>query len=242
MIIFLRRGIIFFSLVALILLVTLGIKYMVRSLNVRNIVVSGNYHLEEEDIVRRLNMGDDTSLLSLRFKDINETLRHSSWIKKVSIKRQLPYTLMIRIKEAVPKALLVLNGHTYLIEGEGGILEEIGNEGIPFLPVIRDIDPGKEKEDLLEALKLVEALSEMEILSSRESVEISLRSYGPEINIDGETIKVGYGSYLEKLDRWREFESQMNKLGPVRYIDLRFQDKVIVKPLKMVGKKVNSRG
>ena len=187
-------------------------------------------------------MGDNTSLLSLRFKDIDETLKHNSWIKKVSIKRQLPYTLMIRIKEAVPKALLVLNGHTYLIEGEGGILEEIGNEGIPFLPVIRDIDPGKEKEDLLEVLKLVEALSERKILSSRESVEISLRSYGPEINVDGETIKVGYGSYPEKLDRWKEFKFQRNKLGAVRYIDLRFQDKVIVKPLKMVGKKVNSRG
>ena len=238
-IIFLRRGIIFFSLVILIMILILGVKYMARSFIVRDIVVSGNYHLEEEDIVKSLNMGDATSLLNLRFKDVDETLRHSPWVKKVSIKRQLPDTLMIRIKEAVPKALLSLNGHTYLIEGEGGILEEIDREGTHFLPVIRDIEPVKDKKGLIEALNLIEALSEKTVMSDMESVDISLRSYGLEMNIDGEVIKVGYGKYNEKLDRWKDFELRMNEIGAARYIDLRFQDKVIVKTLRMVKKKVN---
>jgi cell division protein FtsQ len=241
-IIFLRRGIIFISLAVLIMILTLGAKYMTRSFIVRDIVVSGNYHLEEEDIVRRLNMGEATSLLSLSYKDVDEPLRHSPWVKKVSIKRQLPDTLMIRIEEAVPKALLSLNGHTYLIEGKGGILEEIGSEGTQFLPVIRDIEPDKDRKGLLEALQLIDALSERNVMSSIESVEISLRSYGLDMNIDGEMIKVGYGKYHEKLDRWKDFESRMNEVGAAKYIDLRFQNKVIVKPLKLVRKKVNSRG
>jgi cell division septal protein FtsQ len=215
---------------------------MTRSFIVRDIVVSGNYHLEEEDIIRKLNMREATSLLGLRFKDVDEPLRHSPWVKKVSMKRQLPDTLMIRIKEAVPKALLSQNGHTYLMGGEGGILEEIGNEGTQFLPVIRDIDPGRDRNDLLEALELIDALSDRDVLSSTESVEISLRSYGLEMSIDGEMIKVGYGKYLEKLDRWMDYESRMNDIGAAKYIDLRFQDKVIVKPLKLVKKKVYSRG
>lgn len=241
-IIFLRRGIIFISLVVLIMILALGAKYMTGSFIVRDIVVSGNYHLEEEDIVRKLNMGEDTSLLSLRFKDVDETLRNSPWVKKVSIKRQLPDTLMIRIEEAVPKALLSQNGHTYLIGEEGGILEEIGSEGTQFLPVIRDIDPGKDGKELLEALQLIEALSERNVLANMESVEICLRSYGLEMKIDGEMIKVGYGKYHEKLDRWKDFESRMNEVGAAKYIDLRFQDKVIVKPLRVVEKKVNSKG
>jgi hypothetical protein len=107
--------------------------------------------------------------------------------------------------------------------------------------VIMDIEPDKDRKGLLEALQLIDALSERNVMSSIESVEISLRSYGLEMNIDGEMIKVGYGKYHEKLDIWKDFESRMNEVGAAKYIDLRFQD-VIVKPLKLVRKKVNSRG
>jgi cell division protein FtsQ len=238
----LKTGLIIISSIVFALAVALGVKQMVRSLHVRDIVVYGNYHLEEKDIEKMLDTVRGMSLLSLGFHEVDEALRLSPWIKKVSMRKQFPHTLQVRIEEAVPKALLNYRGNTYLLEQEGEVLEEIRGEVASFLPIISGVDPDQEREGLLESLKLLEALEERNILSSRESVEVSLQSYGPEMNIDGETIKVGYGNYSEKLARWQGLQPQMSKIGPSSYIDLRFQDKVIVKPFRIVGKKANIKG
>ena len=91
----------------------------------------------------------------------------------------------------------------------------------------------KNKKDISEALKLIASLSEKNILSSRESIEIGTETYGLSVNMDGEFMKVGYGDYSEKFDRWIELEPEIRKRGVlIKYIDLRFKDSVIVKPIK----------
>ncbi len=134
----------------------------------------------------------------------------------------------------MPKALLSVKKQLYLIDEDGKILEWIKGEGTLFLPVIKDISL-ENKKGISEALKLVEVLSGKNIFADRESVEIGLESYGLTMNIDGEFIKVGYGKYSEKFDRWVELEPEIRKIGvPIKYVDLRFKDSVIVKPLKTI--------
>ena len=119
---------------------------------------------------------------------------------------------------------------------KGNILERIKGESIPFLPVIKEVSP-KNKKDISEALKLIASLSEKNILSSRESIEIGTETYGLFVNMDGEFIKVGYGDYSEKFERWIELEPEIRKRGvPIKYIDLRFKDSVIVKPMEKTRK------
>lgn len=237
--IFLRRAIIVLSVVTVFISLALVGKYIVRSFVVHDVVVTGNHHLESDKIVKTLHMGEETSLLSLRFTDIEEPLRSIPWIRQIAMRRQLPDTLMIRIEEAVPKALLSRKGHTYLLEEGGSILEEMSRKGIQFLPVISDIDPEREKKELREALSLVDALTARDIISETQSVEIGLKPFGLEMRVDGELVKIGFGRYREKLDRWKDLESTMNEIGAASYVDLRFPDRVIVKPLRMVKKKVH---
>jgi cell division septal protein FtsQ len=163
---------------------------------------------------------------------VEARLRSNPWIKDVSLRKQMPDTLMIKIKEAAPKALLYQNSSTFLVEEEGNMLEEVMNEGTAFLPVIRSDSAEKNKKEIKEAIQLIDALDKKGVLSSRESVEIRLNSYGPDMVVDGAVIKVGYGNYMEKLARWEELEPEVSKLGPTSYIDLRFRDRVIVKPLQ----------
>jgi hypothetical protein len=98
--------------------------------------------------------------------------------------------------------------------------------------VIKNIEPKKKKE-LIEALKLIDALSAKNMLSNRDNVEIGLESYGLRLNLDSELIKVGFGRYAEKFERWLELEPEIRRRGvPLMYVDLRFKDSVIIKPLK----------
>ncbi len=240
-VIFLRRGVIILSVFIFISLVVLGVKQSTRTFLVRDVLISGNYHLGEEDVISNIDIGDGESLLRLSSQALEGSLKRNAWIKKVSVRRQFPDTLLIKIEEALPKALLSFNNHMFLMDEDGNILEKIKGESTPFLPVIKNVNPKKDKKGVLEILKLIDVLAEKNILVGKESIEIGLKSYGPVINIGGEIIKVGYGRYSEKFDRWKELESEVRKRGiPIKYVDLRFKDSVIVKPLgnsKLLRKK-----
>lgn len=220
------------SIAILILGIAFAVNLSAHNLNVNDIQVSGNYHLSKADVIKTLNINRETSLLTLQLNIVDARLRSNPWIKEVSLRKQMPDTLMVRIKEAAPKALLYLKGSAFLVEEEGNMLEEVMNESTAFLPVIRSESAENNKKGIMEALQLIDALNKKGILSSRESVEIMLNSYGPDMVVDGAVIKVGYGNYMEKLARWEELEPEVSKLGQTSYIDLRFRDRVIVKPVQ----------
>jgi cell division septal protein FtsQ len=149
---------------------------------------------------------------------------------------------MVNIEEAVPRALLNLDNHMFLVDGNGKVLERIDDNSTPFLPVIVGIDPRKDRGGILEALKLVETLDEQGFLLHKESVQVMLKPYGLVLNMDGDYVKVGYGKYPEKLGKWKDIESEIRKKGlALDYVDLRYEREVIVKPLKRSEKKANKK-
>ncbi len=235
--IYLKRGTIVLIAVVIISSLVLGVKLLTRQFSLDEIIVSGNYHLDKEDIVKSMNIKKGNLLLDISSSDINDRLRENPWIKSVALKKQLPGTILIKVKEASPKALLSIKKKLYIIDEDGRILERIKGESTPFLPVIKEISPKNEK-DMKEALKLIDSLTEKNMLNSRESVEIGVETYGLFMNMDGEIIKVGYGGYSKKFERWLELEPEIRKRGvSIKYIDLRFKDSVIVKPVKTIKRK-----
>ncbi|MCK5506238.1 MAG: FtsQ-type POTRA domain-containing protein, partial [Thermodesulfovibrionia bacterium] len=216
--VFLKRGTVIMLVIVFAAAAVLGVKLLVRQFSIKEIIVSGNYHLDRDDIIGSINIKNGDQLLNVQFKDVNEKLGKNPWIKDVSLKKQLPGTLLIDIEEAVPKALLRIKRKLYLIDREGRILERIKGDSMLFLPVIKDIRPKNEK-GMSEALKLVDVLMKRDIFADRESVEIGLETYGLTMKIDGEFIKVGYGKYSEKYDMWIELEPEIRKKSvPIKYV------------------------
>lgn len=207
-----------------------GTYFLLQAFYVRDIQISGNNHLNKRDIEDILNIRREP-LLNIHMNEIEEKLKRNAWIKKALLRWQLPGTLIIKIEESVPKALLSFGEETFLVNDDGNIMEELQNTVTPFLPVIRGIDP-RYKQNMSEAMKLVAALAEKNIIADKQFLEIGLDSYGLNVNIDGEFIKVGYGQYSEKFEKWMELEPELKKRGiPIQYVDLRFKESVIVKPL-----------
>jgi cell division protein FtsQ len=232
LVIFFRRGTLVLVVIALFSAAVLGVKWLSRKFYVSEVVVSGNYYLDEEDIVTDLKLRTGEPLLTLDLETMNEKLTQNAWIKNVSLRKQFPRTLMIAIEESVPKALLSMKKRFYLLDSDGEILERLEGESTPFLPVIKGINP-RNKKGMSEAIKLIDVISRKNSLANRESIVIGMESYGLTMKIDGEMIKVGYGAYSEKFDRWVELEPEIRKRGvPIKYVDLRFKDSVIVKPEK----------
>ena len=235
--IFVKRGIIILSIAVLIVIVVVGAKLSARPFLIRNVLVSGNHNVEEYEI-KKAAVRDSENLLMVSFDELETRIKNIAWVKKVSLRKQFPDTLVVNVEETTPKALLKFNGRLFLVSSDGGLLEEIREKGAYFLPLIVEIDPVKDRGGISEALKLVDALIEKNIVSGRESVEIKIEPYGLALAMDGELLKIGYGEYRDKIVRWKELETEIRKKNiNVAYIDLRFKDKVIVKPLNPVEKK-----
>jgi cell division protein FtsQ len=199
---------------------------------VRHVVFIGNRHLTDDELEELAGIKKIESLITISNKKVSQNLLKSPWIRSVSVRKEIPETLSLTIEEAMPFALLDMNGHLFLVDENGKLLEELKGDSIPFLPIIAG-DPFKEKEGFSDAIKLARLMNDKGFSSEIEHIEINLRKpHELTVTLDGTVVKMGEGRYEEKLEKLIELEEEIqNRRIPVDYIDLRFENKAIVKPI-----------
>lgn len=225
---------------AAVLAVIAGALYLVSvplrtSFVLHRIVFTGNEHLSDEELAAMTGVKKGKNILTISNGGIYARMMESPWLRSVSVRKELPDVLHVLIKEAEPFALLDMKGHLFIVDDRGRMLEELRDSRVPFLPII-SADPFRKREAFSEAINLVRAVKMSGLLSQKDHIEIIAQK--PEeimMNIDGTVVKVGVGEYEEKLARLLELEEEIKKRQiPVDYIDLRFANKVIVKPVNEV--------
>lgn len=203
---------------------------------VNHIIFIGNKHLTDDELMAFTGIHKNESLVTISNKKVSQGLLKSPWIRSVSVRKEFPDTLSIVIEEAVPFALLDMNGHLFLVDENGKLLEELKDNAIPFLPIITG-DPFKESKGFLEALHLAKLMNDKGFSLEKNHIEIiACKPQELTVTIDGTVVKVGSGEYEEKLKRLFELEDEIKRKISVDYIDLRFANRVIVKPIKEVIK------
>lgn len=199
---------------------------------VQKVVFIDNKRLTDEELRDIAGVQARKSLLTVSCGEIGRRMLQSPWIKSASVRKEFPETLSITIQEAEPFALLDMNGHLFLIDESGKVLEEMKDDAVPFLPIIVS-DPYKEKEGFSEALHLVRLLNDKGLITGRDHIEVI--AHKPNelcVEMDETVVKIGAGRYDEKLERFIQLERDLKDRNiHVDYIDLRFSDKAIVKPV-----------
>ena len=200
---------------------------------VKQVVFKGNKHLSDEELMGLTGIDFRKSLITISNREVSQRLLKSPWVLSVNVKKEFPETLLLEIKEKEPFALLDMNGHLFLIDEEGQLLEEMKDSSIPFLPVITG-DPFHEKKGFSDALKLAKLMNDREFSLERDYIEIIIsKPQELTVKIDGTVVIMGSGMYKEKLEKLIELEDYIKNSGIlVDHIDLRFADKAIVKPIK----------
>lgn len=204
---------------------------------VKEIVFYGNKHLTDSELKGIMGLKGNEGLLGISSKEFSAKLLRSPWVKSVSFRKDFPDRFLIKIEEAVPFALLMRKGRTFFVDDAGDLLEEVKNDTIPFLPIISG-EPFKDKASFLEALDLARAVKVKGLINLKNRIEIIVPPAGSEdisMQADGAFIKVGSGDYEDKIERLLELEGEIARRGiPVDYIDLRFANRVVVKPVNEV--------
>lgn len=207
----------------------------VKAFPVTEIVFYGNTHLSDSELRTLTGISKDESLFSVSPKRVSAKLLQSPWVKEVSIRKDFPHRVLIRILESSSFAILEMKGRAFLVDEKGKMLEEM-KDAVPFLPVIT-ADPFKNRDNFIEALNLAKVVKDSKIATERNRVEI-IADKGPEsisLVMDNMVIRMGQGDYERKLNRLLALEDEIKKRSiAVDYVDLRFANRVVVKPISEV--------
>ncbi len=166
---------------------------------------------------------------------VQKALTSYCWVKDVLVRKTFPSSLKIDVAARTPAALIHKEA-IYLIDETGVILERADPSAYPGLP--RLLDEGRFSQDSEEKLKLTweclkslspEANSRVESLDLSDLGDVVLQFRGSSTRI-----KLGADDFAQKLDHYQQNIARWeSEHGVLEYVDLRFPDRVIIKPLKV---------
>ena len=208
-----------------------------------SVKVAGNNYLPEAKIVStaKIPVGENIFLIDLdevknRFSDIIQ-------IKDVKVRRKLPGTIIIEIKERTPFAIAVIEGTTSLVDDDGYIVatrnlgSSIYRSGIAKCPVIRGINKKSlEKGVRLNAADRMFARSALNMLSKFMDIGTIQMDVGNREDIiiyveDILKVKIGDQNEIERKIRIIKalLSSVTGKWNKVAYIDVRVPDSPVIR-------------
>jgi cell division protein FtsQ len=144
----------------------------------RALVFEPTPHVSDAHLRALMGITPGTNILSLEIDGLAAKISEHPWVRRASVTRELPDTLIVEVEEHQPRAVL-LAGEFYLV-GEDGIpfkpLEQ-GERGM--LPIVTGIEPSVVFTEPEQAKKIVaQALSILDAYGEKQRPRLS------EINID----------------------------------------------------------
>lgn len=207
-----------------------------------DIEISGNHILSRSDILLLCGLQPgEGRLLAVKPAQVEEKLRHSHFIKAVSVVRSLPSKLRITILEREPIAFIYGRGLN-LIDEEGCLMPVPSKKirwNLPHIVGIKEsLGNMGEKTSSAQALKGVEIVAHMRMTPSAlnemvSDIDFSHRDYlclrlirgGAEVRIDEHNYALNLfilRQYLEKYLQWDDLDN-------IKYVDVRFTNQLIYK-------------
>lgn len=195
------------------------------------VFIEGHKYTQRSDIEKAIDLktllGQSMSLADT--DKIKENISHLPWIKHVSVLRKLPNTISVLIEEKTPIALWQKNGKHTPLDETGKIIKAPAT----FLPSLI-ICIGEDAPEHTPAL--ITALEKYPQIKSRvlSAVRIGKRRWNLILDdlTNGMEIYLPSSEWEKALDRLATLNKSEQILSrPLSLIDLRFEDKLIVKTL-----------
>jgi cell division protein FtsQ len=210
-------------------------------LRVQHLVLRGAAKLsagELEALVEGLR-GDH--ILTADLDAYRTKLLQSPWVGDASLRRVLPSTIEIAIVERRPMGLGRVDGRLFLVDATGVVIEEYGAQHAEYdLPIVDGlggdsratgflIDPAR----ALLAARLIESAAGDPAIGPRVSQIDVTDAHDAVVLLDGDRalLHVGEGQFAERLRMYLTLAPTLReRLDEIDYVDLRFDERVYVRP------------
>jgi POTRA domain, FtsQ-type/Cell division protein FtsQ len=204
-----------------------------RRFAVRHLEIVGTQHAARSDLDRVMQAYVGINLFNLDIARMRRDFASLPWVSRVEIEKKLPDTLRVQIVERTPVALAGNHGNVAYVDEHGTAFAALSPEvGDPDLPLIS----GASGDDLARCVDILR----------------SLRTHDPDIYARISEVRPlpprGYAFFDRQLQAWvyaneDDLSSKWRELyavaaaerlvrGDMAYADLRFNGRVVVKPLR----------
>ena len=217
-----------------------------RYFRISDLIVEGNQQVPTAAIIDSLALPSHAGILQIDLKELAAAVLRNPWIKTARVSRRLPATLLVHVSERAPRAVVAVD-RPYLVSEDGLILQEASPAEMSDLPLLRlhadhplgtgeRIDPARVEQ----GARLWQRFHQGTLGPDVQAREIQLEGDGSCTVLLGPGLpylRFGEQDGLQwQLDRLaRVLEMRGTTLRELEYADLRFADKVIVKPLQKGG-------
>jgi len=211
-------------------------------LRVQHISVSGNQRISTGEVMLLVEGLKGDSLLATDLEGWRSRLLASPWIADATLRRRLPATIEIEIRERKPLGLARVGHDLQLVDGTGAI-DAFGPRYADLdLPIIDGliittsspkprIDPGRAQT----VGRFLADLRTRPALSRRVSQIDVTDAHDLHVILDGDSavVRLGDTLFAERLQSYADLQSTLRERVPeIDYVDLRFGERVYVGPAR----------
>lgn len=213
-----------------------------RIFEIQRIVIHGNHRLSNGEVLALLEGLRGQSILSINLEEWRRGVLNSPWVADASLRRMLPSTVDIAVYERTPLGVARINGSLYLVDERGAVIDEYGPSYADLdLPIIDGLssapdETGPDVSRATLAYRLLEALRGRSLAGRVSQIDVSdARNAVVLLNGDSTLIRLGNERFGERLQSYLELVPALRERVPdIDYVDLRFDERVYVRPAKRV--------
>ena len=212
------------------------------ALQISRITVRGNDRLATGEVLALVAGLQRRNLLTVRLDDWRERLMSSPWVEDATLRRILPGTVEITVRERRPMGIGRVANGLYLVDARGVVVDEYGpNYADLDLPIIDGLGsvphegaPVVDDAKAFLAARLIVALQERPELAARVSeIDVS-DAHDAVVILDGDTamLRLGEDDFVERLQEYIDLGPALReRVSDIDYVDLRFGDRLYVRPV-----------
>jgi cell division septal protein FtsQ len=221
-------------------------------LRIAEVSVSGNARLTTPEVERYVRGLKGHSILAADLDATRERLLQSAWIADASLRRVLPSTIEVRVTERDPIGICRLGSRLYLIDRTGTVIDEFGPRYVEFdLPILdglvrspRSGKPAIDETRAAAAAGVMDALAGQPIARRVSQIDVGdIHDVVVLLDDDPARLRLGEDHFVERLQAYAEVAQALrDRVGAIEYVDLRFGERLYVKPHGAAGRSVRSGG
>jgi cell division protein FtsQ len=212
------------------------------ALQISRVTVRGNERLATGEVLALVAGLRQRNILSVRLDEWRERLMSSPWVEDATLRRVLPSTVEITVRERRPIGIGRVANALYLVDGRGVIVDEYGPNYADFdLPIIdglasapRDGSAAVDEWKALLAARLMTALDARPDLAAKVSqIDVS-DAHDAVVILEGDTamLRLGDEDFVERLQEYIDLAPALReRIADIDYVDLRFGERLYVRPV-----------
>jgi cell division protein FtsQ len=212
------------------------------ALRVSHITVHGHQRLSAGEVLALVDDLRGEHILGLRLDAWRERLLSSPWVKEASLRRILPATVEVTVREREPMAIARIGSALYLVDGDGVVVDEYGptyaDISLPIVDGLATRVRGRASVDHARARlagRVIAALRTRPDLEKRVSQIDVADPHDAVVMLAGDTtlLRVGEADFVARLQQYLDLGPALReRVADIDYVDLRFDERLYVRPAR----------